>query len=62
MCVCGGGGCLCVHVKCMWLCLVPDNHRWMLVKLDSVAMSDCNSYVRRERLVCTQFTCGCTSL
>ena len=52
MCVCGGGrgGGLGVHVKCMWVscvcmwvCLDPDNHRWMLVKLDSVATSDCNS-------------------
>ena len=40
--MCGGGG-LCLHVEykymwvscvCMWVCLVPDNHRWMLVKLD----------------------------
>ena len=39
----GGGGCLCVHVKCLWVCLVPEamnNHGWTLVKLHSIAVCE----------------------
>ena len=68
--MCWGGGGLCVHAKCLWVCLVPEamnNHQWMLVNLDSIATNNCNSQgvcvcEGKDLCACTQFTCGRASL